>query len=80
MSFVFKIVKFNKTAMGNIAAKVTKRVMRPFKNFAVEARTERILAKAKEKPTSAPWHPTTQKKIDEIIKSMFLVFTDFISD
>ncbi|EFX72177.1 hypothetical protein DAPPUDRAFT_227633 [Daphnia pulex] len=53
--------------MGNITAKFTKRAMRPFKNFAVEARTERVLAK--EKPISAPWHPTTQKRIDEIMKN-----------
>lgn len=53
--------------MGNIAVKVARRAMRPFKNFAVEARAERVLAK--EKPTPAPWHPTTQKRIDELFKS-----------
>ncbi|KAI9565759.1 hypothetical protein GHT06_009551 [Daphnia sinensis] len=53
--------------MGNIALKASRKVMRPFKNFAVEARAERVLAK--EKPTPAPWHPTTQKRIDDLIKS-----------
>lgn len=52
--------------MGNIAMKVSKRALRPFKNFAVESRTDRILAK--DKPTPAPWHPSTQKRIDELIK------------
>lgn len=45
--------------------------MRPLKNFAVEARAERVLAK--EKPTPAPWHPTTQKRIDELIKSNLII-------
>ncbi|KAK4018163.1 protein NDUFAF4 homolog [Daphnia magna] len=53
--------------MGNIAIKASRKLMRPLKNFAVEARAERVLAK--EKPTPAPWHPTTQKRIDELIKS-----------
>lgn len=55
--------------MGNLVAVLSKRAMRPLKNFAVEARTERILAK--EKPTPAPWHPSTQKKIDELMKGFY---------
>ena len=39
------------------------------KNFAVEVRTERVLAK--DKPTPAPWHPSTQKRIDELMKGLF---------
>jgi len=55
--------------MGNLVGKVVKRAGRPLKNFAVEARTERILAK--EKPTPAPWHPSTQKKIEELMSICF---------
>ena len=56
--------------MGNAAATLARRAKRPFKNFAVEARTERILAK--EKPTPAPWHPSTQKRIDELLKGTLI--------
>jgi hypothetical protein len=54
----------------DIVGKVVRRALRPVKNFAVEARTERVLAK--EKPTPAPWHPSTQKRIDELMKGLFL--------
>lgn len=55
--------------MGNLAAKIIKRAGRPFKNFAVEARTERLLER--KKPSAAPWHPTTQKRIEELMAGNF---------
>ena len=52
--------------MGNLAAKVWRKATRPLKNVAVELRTDRLLDKSK--PSPAPWHPTTQKKIDELMQ------------
>ena len=70
--FKFSFLSIYKFIMGNIGGKVVRKTMRPFKNFAVEARTERILAK--EKPTPAPWHSKTQEKINDLMKSNFLFF------
>lgn len=52
--------------MGNISTLLGRKLARPIKNFAVEARAEKVISQ--EKPIPAPWHPATARKIDELIK------------
>lgn len=50
----------------DILRKVVRKTLRPVKNFNVEARAEKVLSQ--DKPTPAPWHPSTQEKINELMK------------
>ena len=43
---------------------VRSRIVRPFKNYNVEHRAEKILEKRQTVPESAPKHETTVKKFD----------------
>lgn len=65
--------------MGNVTTSLGRKLSRPLKNFAVEARAEKVISK--DKPVPAPWHPATQRKIDEIIKgkSSFFLFQEKVT-
>ncbi len=52
--------------MGQAVTALKRRALKPLQNFAVEARAERVISR--DKPTPAPWHPTTVQKIAELSK------------
>ena len=48
---------------------IGKKMLKPVNDFAIEARVEKVLAQ--DKPTPAPWHPTTQKRLRDLRNGNF---------
>jgi NADH dehydrogenase [ubiquinone] 1 alpha subcomplex assembly factor 4 len=56
--------------MGNIVSLIGKAALRPVKNIAVEVRAEKVISR--DKPIPAPWHPTTEKRLQEIKQGLYI--------
>jgi len=56
--------------MGKVLSVASKRMLKPVKNFAVEIRAERVISK--DKPTPAPWHPSTKQQIQKLVEGFEL--------
>ena len=59
--------------MGNIVSLIGKAAIRPVKNIAVEVRAEKVISR--EKPIPAPWHPTTEKRLQEIKQGLYALIS-----
>ena len=58
--------------MGKVLSVASRKLVKPLKSFAVESRAEKIISR--DKPNPAPWHPSTQQRINELMNGDIMNF------